>query len=125
MGPAGSRLPALRVDSWLEGLLVRRPRDTSPCRAEHAKENGLLYQSPGLANGIKLSPQDLRPSSPGALQMAGERSGEKVRAGLLCWGCWAGPEPGGWQGWPGEGDGVGPAGKGSGGDLALLVSLPG
>ncbi|XP_057345617.1 histone-lysine N-methyltransferase, H3 lysine-79 specific isoform X4 [Manis pentadactyla] len=46
-------------------------------RVEHAKENGLPYQSPGLANGIKLSPQDLRPSSPGALPMAGERGGEK------------------------------------------------
>ncbi|KAB0391915.1 hypothetical protein E2I00_002133, partial [Balaenoptera physalus] len=31
-------------------------------RAEHAKENGLPYQSPGIANGIKLSPQDPRPS---------------------------------------------------------------
>lgn len=50
-------------------------------RAEHAKENGLPYQSPGIANGIKLSPQDPRPSSPVALQMTGERGGEKVRAG--------------------------------------------
>ncbi|XP_077913993.1 histone-lysine N-methyltransferase, H3 lysine-79 specific isoform X1 [Halichoerus grypus] len=46
-------------------------------RAEHAKENGLPYQSPGIANGIKLSPQDPRPSSPMALQMTGERGGEK------------------------------------------------
>ncbi|XP_046950579.1 histone-lysine N-methyltransferase, H3 lysine-79 specific isoform X3 [Lynx rufus] len=46
-------------------------------RAEHAKENGLPYQSPGIANGIKLSPQDPRPSSPVALQMTGERGGEK------------------------------------------------
>ncbi|XP_059243598.1 histone-lysine N-methyltransferase, H3 lysine-79 specific, partial [Mustela nigripes] len=46
-------------------------------RAEHAKENGLPYQSPGIANGIKLSPQDPRPSSPAALQMTGERGSEK------------------------------------------------
>ncbi|XP_045347287.1 histone-lysine N-methyltransferase, H3 lysine-79 specific isoform X7 [Leopardus geoffroyi] len=46
-------------------------------RAEHAKENGLPYQSPGIANGIKLSPQDPRPSSPVALQMTGERGSEK------------------------------------------------
>nr|XP_045719377.1 histone-lysine N-methyltransferase, H3 lysine-79 specific isoform X5 [Mirounga angustirostris] len=46
-------------------------------RAEHAKENGLPYQSPGIANGIKLSPQDPRPSSPMAFQMTGERGGEK------------------------------------------------
>ncbi|VCW50371.1 unnamed protein product [Gulo gulo] len=46
-------------------------------RAEHAKENGLPYQSPGVANGIKLSPQDPRPSSPTALQMTGERGSEK------------------------------------------------
>ncbi|XP_058393582.1 histone-lysine N-methyltransferase, H3 lysine-79 specific isoform X1 [Diceros bicornis minor] len=46
-------------------------------RAEHAKENGLPYQSPGIANGIKLSPQDPRPSSPAALQMAGEKGVEK------------------------------------------------
>ncbi|XP_036704412.1 histone-lysine N-methyltransferase, H3 lysine-79 specific [Balaenoptera musculus] len=46
-------------------------------RAEHAKENGLPYQSPGIANGIKLSPQDPRPSSPAALQMTGEKGSEK------------------------------------------------
>nr|XP_031529725.1 histone-lysine N-methyltransferase, H3 lysine-79 specific [Vicugna pacos] len=46
-------------------------------RAEHARENGLPYQSPGLANGIKLSPQDPRPPSPVALQMAGEKGSEK------------------------------------------------
>ncbi|XP_020761617.2 histone-lysine N-methyltransferase, H3 lysine-79 specific isoform X2 [Odocoileus virginianus] len=45
-------------------------------RAEHAKENGLPYQSPGITNGIKLSPQDPRPSSPMALQM-GEKGPEK------------------------------------------------
>ncbi|KAJ1060156.1 hypothetical protein K5549_004594 [Capra hircus] len=45
-------------------------------RAEHAKENGLPYQSPGITNGIKLSPQDPRPSSPTALQM-GEKGPEK------------------------------------------------
>ncbi|KAG8519153.1 Histone-lysine N-methyltransferase, H3 lysine-79 specific [Galemys pyrenaicus] len=47
-------------------------------RAEHAKENGLPYQSPGMANGIKLSPQDPRPSSPVSLQMAGEKGSEKA-----------------------------------------------
>ncbi|XP_057566384.1 histone-lysine N-methyltransferase, H3 lysine-79 specific isoform X2 [Hippopotamus amphibius kiboko] len=46
-------------------------------RAEHPKENGLPYQSPGIANGIKLSPQDPRPPSPVALQMAGEKGPEK------------------------------------------------
>ncbi|XP_023500119.1 histone-lysine N-methyltransferase, H3 lysine-79 specific isoform X3 [Equus caballus] len=46
-------------------------------RAEHAKENGLPYQSPVIANGIKLSPQDPRPSSPVALQMTGEKGSEK------------------------------------------------
>ncbi|XP_045432674.1 histone-lysine N-methyltransferase, H3 lysine-79 specific isoform X7 [Pipistrellus kuhlii] len=46
-------------------------------RTEHAKENGLPYQSPGLANGIKLSPQDQRPSSPAALQMTGDKGSEK------------------------------------------------
>lgn len=49
-------------------------------RTEHAKENGLPYQSPGLANGIKLSPQDHRPSSPAALQMTGDKGSEKVQA---------------------------------------------
>ncbi|XP_053514652.1 histone-lysine N-methyltransferase, H3 lysine-79 specific isoform X3 [Artibeus jamaicensis] len=46
-------------------------------RAEHTKENGLPYQSPGLTNGIKLSPQDPQPSSPMALQMTGEKGSEK------------------------------------------------
>ncbi|XP_016018980.2 histone-lysine N-methyltransferase, H3 lysine-79 specific isoform X5 [Rousettus aegyptiacus] len=46
-------------------------------RAEHVKENGLPYHSPGLANGIKLSPQEPRPSSPVALQMTGEKGSEK------------------------------------------------
>nr|XP_019599501.1 PREDICTED: histone-lysine N-methyltransferase, H3 lysine-79 specific isoform X1 [Rhinolophus sinicus]XP_019599502.1 PREDICTED: histone-lysine N-methyltransferase, H3 lysine-79 specific isoform X1 [Rhinolophus sinicus] len=46
-------------------------------RAEHTKENGLPYQSPGLTNGIKLSPQDPRPLSPVALQMTGEKGSEK------------------------------------------------
>lgn len=49
-------------------------------RTEHTKENGLPYQSPGLTNGIKLSPQDPRPSSPVALQMTGEKGTEKVQA---------------------------------------------
>ncbi|XP_049643868.1 histone-lysine N-methyltransferase, H3 lysine-79 specific isoform X2 [Suncus etruscus] len=42
-------------------------------RAEHTKENG----SPSLVNGIKLSPQDPWPTSPGALPTAGEKSSEK------------------------------------------------
>ncbi|XP_045399933.1 histone-lysine N-methyltransferase, H3 lysine-79 specific isoform X3 [Lemur catta] len=46
-------------------------------RAEHAKENGLPYQSPSTSSSLKLSPQDPRPPSPGALQLAGEKSSEK------------------------------------------------
>ncbi|NXG15781.1 DOT1L protein, partial [Grallaria varia] len=42
-------------------------------RAEHVKENGLTYPTPGIANGIKLSPQETRPSSPAALPSAGEK----------------------------------------------------
>ncbi|KAM6107311.1 histone-lysine N-methyltransferase, H3 lysine-79 specific isoform 4-T4 [Pterocles gutturalis] len=42
-------------------------------RADHVKENGLTYPSPGLSNGIKLSPQETRPSSPAALPIAGEK----------------------------------------------------
>ncbi|XP_061870822.1 histone-lysine N-methyltransferase, H3 lysine-79 specific isoform X2 [Colius striatus] len=42
-------------------------------RADHVKENGLTYPSPGVANGIKLSPQEARPSSPAALPVAGEK----------------------------------------------------
>lgn len=75
----------------------------SHCRAEHTKENGLPYQSPGLTNGIKLSPQDPRPLSPVALQMTGEKGSEKVRAaasrGPWCGGlgvCSPAPEPGLW-----------------------------
>lgn len=48
-------------------------------RADHVKENGLTYPSPGISNGIKLSPQETRPSSPAALPSAGE----KVRAAVL------------------------------------------
>ncbi|XP_073910663.1 histone-lysine N-methyltransferase, H3 lysine-79 specific isoform X4 [Castor canadensis] len=46
-------------------------------RAEHAKENSLPYQSPGLSNSMKLSPQDPQPPSPGALPIVGEKSSEK------------------------------------------------
>ncbi|XP_004378555.1 histone-lysine N-methyltransferase, H3 lysine-79 specific [Trichechus manatus latirostris] len=46
-------------------------------RVEHAKENGLAYQSPSISSSIKLSPQDPRPASPVALQMAGDKGGEK------------------------------------------------
>ncbi|XP_068775854.1 histone-lysine N-methyltransferase, H3 lysine-79 specific isoform X6 [Struthio camelus] len=42
-------------------------------RVDHVKENGLTYPSPGISNGIKLSPQETRPSSPGALPIAGEK----------------------------------------------------
>ncbi|XP_040393881.1 histone-lysine N-methyltransferase, H3 lysine-79 specific isoform X13 [Cygnus olor] len=42
-------------------------------RADHVKENGLTYPSPGISNGIKLSPQETRPSSPAALPIAGEK----------------------------------------------------
>ncbi|EHH29437.1 hypothetical protein EGK_09868 [Macaca mulatta] len=45
--------------------------------AEHTKENGLPYQSPSVPGSMKLSPQDPRPLSPGALQLAGEKSSEK------------------------------------------------
>nr|XP_044990825.1 histone-lysine N-methyltransferase, H3 lysine-79 specific isoform X2 [Jaculus jaculus] len=47
-------------------------------RAEHSKENSLPYHSPGLASSMKLSPQDPRPASPGALPLATEKSSEKV-----------------------------------------------
>uniref|UniRef100_A0A8C2YA83 Histone-lysine N-methyltransferase, H3 lysine-79 specific n=1 Tax=Coturnix japonica TaxID=93934 RepID=A0A8C2YA83_COTJA len=42
-------------------------------RADHIKENGLTYPSPSISNGIKLSPQETRPSSPAALPIAGEK----------------------------------------------------
>ncbi|KAM6369480.1 histone-lysine N-methyltransferase, H3 lysine-79 specific isoform 4-T4 [Pluvialis apricaria] len=42
-------------------------------RADHVKENGLTYPSPGISNGIKLSPQETRPCSPAALPVAGEK----------------------------------------------------
>ncbi|XP_064325599.1 histone-lysine N-methyltransferase, H3 lysine-79 specific isoform X1 [Phalacrocorax carbo] len=42
-------------------------------RADHVKENGLTYPSPGISNSIKLSPQETRPSSPAALPGAGEK----------------------------------------------------
>ncbi|NWS10589.1 DOT1L protein, partial [Pachyramphus minor] len=48
-------------------------------RAEHVKENGLTYPSPGIANGIKLSPQETRPSSPAALPSAGEKVRDVLR----------------------------------------------
>ncbi|XP_059575587.1 histone-lysine N-methyltransferase, H3 lysine-79 specific isoform X3 [Alligator mississippiensis] len=42
-------------------------------RADHIKENGLTYPSPNISNGMKLSPQETRPSSPAALPIAGEK----------------------------------------------------
>ncbi|XP_019368868.1 PREDICTED: histone-lysine N-methyltransferase, H3 lysine-79 specific isoform X2 [Gavialis gangeticus] len=42
-------------------------------RADHVKENGLTYPSPNISNGMKLSPQETRPSSPAALPIAGEK----------------------------------------------------
>ncbi|XP_071066110.1 histone-lysine N-methyltransferase, H3 lysine-79 specific isoform X3 [Dasypus novemcinctus] len=47
-------------------------------RAEHAKEHGLPCQSASIAHGLKLSPQDLRPSSPAAFQVPGEKGSEKA-----------------------------------------------
>lgn len=69
-------------------LLARAPANALfDCRAEHAKETG----SPGLTNGMKLSPQDPWPASPGSLPTAGEKGSEKVRraawtpgVGLAC-----------------------------------------
>lgn len=49
-----------------------------PSRAEHAKENGVAYPSPGPPGSTKLSPQDPRPPpSPGAMPLVGEKSSEK------------------------------------------------
>lgn len=55
-------------------------------RAEHVKENGLTYPSPGIANGIKLSPQETRPSSPAALPSAGEKVKELLLLRCCLWG---------------------------------------
>uniref|UniRef100_A0A2I3GFN4 Histone-lysine N-methyltransferase, H3 lysine-79 specific n=1 Tax=Nomascus leucogenys TaxID=61853 RepID=A0A2I3GFN4_NOMLE len=55
----------------------RPPASELHSRAEHTKENGLPYQSPSVPGSMKLSPQDTRPLSPGALQLAGEKSSEK------------------------------------------------
>ncbi|XP_029421272.1 histone-lysine N-methyltransferase, H3 lysine-79 specific isoform X3 [Nannospalax galili] len=51
--------------------------ETHP-RVEHAKENSLPYQSPGLSSSTKLSPQDPRPTSPAASPLTTEKSSEKV-----------------------------------------------
>uniref|UniRef100_A0A8C6WCR3 Histone-lysine N-methyltransferase, H3 lysine-79 specific n=1 Tax=Nannospalax galili TaxID=1026970 RepID=A0A8C6WCR3_NANGA len=50
--------------------------ETHP-RVEHAKENSLPYQSPGLSSSTKLSPQDPRPTSPAASPLTTEKSSEK------------------------------------------------
>ncbi|XP_048353131.1 histone-lysine N-methyltransferase, H3 lysine-79 specific isoform X3 [Sphaerodactylus townsendi] len=42
-------------------------------RAEHIKENGVTFPSPTIPNGIKMSPQESRPSSPTALPVAHEK----------------------------------------------------
>lgn len=55
-------------------------------RAEHVKENGLTYPSPGIANGIKLSPQETRPSSPAALPSAGEKVKDLLLLRCCPWG---------------------------------------
>lgn len=55
-------------------------------RAEHVKENGLTYPSPGIANGIKLSPQETRPSSPAALPSAGEKVKDLLLLSCCPWG---------------------------------------
>ncbi|KAK2542341.1 Dot1l [Columba guinea] len=54
-------------------------------RADHVKENGLTYPSPGISNGIKLSPQETRPSSPAALPIAGEKSKRVPSSKRLPW----------------------------------------
>uniref|UniRef100_A0A8C0JCM4 Histone-lysine N-methyltransferase, H3 lysine-79 specific n=1 Tax=Chelonoidis abingdonii TaxID=106734 RepID=A0A8C0JCM4_CHEAB len=41
--------------------------------AKWSVPNGLTYPSPGISNGIKLSPQETRPSSPAALPIASEK----------------------------------------------------
>ncbi|XP_006898041.1 PREDICTED: histone-lysine N-methyltransferase, H3 lysine-79 specific [Elephantulus edwardii] len=46
-------------------------------RGEHAKENSLSCQSPGISSSIKLSPQDPRPASPAASPMTTEKGSEK------------------------------------------------
>lgn len=54
-------------------------------RADHVKENGLTYPSPGISNGIKLSPQETRPSSPAALPIAGEKVRSACAQGQRCY----------------------------------------
>ncbi|ERE72414.1 histone-lysine N-methyltransferase, H3 lysine-79 specific-like protein [Cricetulus griseus] len=46
-------------------------------RAEHAKESTLPYQSPGLSNSMKLSPQDPLPASPASSPLTSEKGSEK------------------------------------------------
>ncbi|XP_077187663.1 histone-lysine N-methyltransferase, H3 lysine-79 specific isoform X3 [Paroedura picta] len=43
-------------------------------RSEHIKENGVMFPSPTIPNGIKMSPQEPRPSSPAALPSANEKA---------------------------------------------------
>lgn len=64
----GTVIPCKRVISF---CILMTARFCS--RADHVKENGLTYPSPGISNGIKLSPQETRPSSPAALPIAGEK----------------------------------------------------
>ncbi|XP_055463802.1 histone-lysine N-methyltransferase, H3 lysine-79 specific isoform X1 [Psammomys obesus] len=46
-------------------------------RAEHAKESSLPYQSPGLSNSMKLSPQDPPMASPATSPLTSEKGSEK------------------------------------------------
>ncbi|XP_015280553.1 PREDICTED: histone-lysine N-methyltransferase, H3 lysine-79 specific [Gekko japonicus] len=43
-------------------------------RSEHIKENGVAFPSPTIPNGIKMSPQEPRPSSPAALPAPNEKA---------------------------------------------------
>ncbi|XP_076414954.1 histone-lysine N-methyltransferase, H3 lysine-79 specific isoform X2 [Peromyscus maniculatus bairdii] len=46
-------------------------------RAEPTKESALPYQSPGLSNSMKLSPQDPLPASPATSPLTSEKGSEK------------------------------------------------
>ncbi|MEE6487339.1 hypothetical protein FKM82_014869 [Ascaphus truei] len=46
--------------------------------SEGVKENSFMYPSPGVSNGIQLSPQETHPSSPETVQISGERGADKL-----------------------------------------------